>query len=56
MKIWKLRLLIIDEINGNLPKIFGELLNTFEYRDEPISLQYSDEPLSVPTNLIFLSS
>lgn len=49
--------LIIDEINrGNLPKIFGELLNTFEYRDEPISLQYSDEPLSVPTNLIFLGT
>jgi len=49
--------LIIDEINrGNLPKIFGELLNTFEYRDENISLQYSDKPLSVPSNLIFLGT
>ncbi len=49
--------LIIDEINrGNLPKIFGELLNAFEYRDENISLQYSDKPLSVPSNLIFLGT
>jgi len=49
--------LIIDEINrGNLPKIFGELLNTFEYRDENISLQYSDKSLSVPSNLIFLGT
>ena len=49
--------LLIDEINrGNLPKIFGELLNAFEYRDENISLQYSDKPLSVPSNLIFLGT
>ena len=49
--------LIIDEINrGNLPKIFGELLNAFEYRDENIKLQYSDMPLSVPSNLIFLGT
>jgi len=49
--------LLIDEINrGNLPKIFGELLNAFEYRDENIGLQYSEKPLSVPSNLIFLGS
>jgi 5-methylcytosine-specific restriction endonuclease McrBC GTP-binding regulatory subunit McrB len=49
--------LVIDEINrGNLPKIFGELLNAFEYRDENISLQYSDKPLTVPSNLIFLGT
>lgn len=49
--------LVIDEINrGNLPKIFGELLNAFEYRDENIGLQYSDKPLSVPNNLIFLGT
>jgi hypothetical protein len=49
--------LIIDEINrGNLPKIFGELLSAFEYRDENIRLQYSDKPLSVPSNLIFLGT
>jgi hypothetical protein len=49
--------LVIDEINrGNLPKIFGELLNGFEYRDENIGLQYSDKPLSVPSNLIFLGT
>jgi len=49
--------LLIDEINrGNLPKIFGEMLNAFEYRDEKISLQYSEEPLTVPSNLIFLGT
>ncbi len=49
--------LIIDEINrGNLPKIFGELLSAFEYRDEPITLQYSEKPLVVPSNLVFFGT
>ena len=44
--------LIIDEINrGNLAKVFGELYFLLEYRDERISLQYSDEPFSLPPNL-----
>ena len=44
--------LIIDEINrGNLAKVFGELYFLLEYRKEKISLQYSDEPFSLPENL-----
>ncbi len=44
--------LVIDEINrGNLAKVFGELYFLLEYRDEPIRLQYSNEPLSLPDNL-----
>ena len=44
--------LVIDEINrGNLAKVFGELYFLLEYRDEEISLQYSDKPFSLPDNL-----
>ena len=44
--------LIIDEINrGNLGKVFGELYFLLEYRDERISLQYSDDPFLLPKNL-----
>ena len=44
--------LIIDEINrGNLAKVFGELYFLLEYRDENITLQYSDEEFSLPENL-----
>ena len=44
--------LIIDEINrGNLAKVFGELYFLLEYRDEPITLQYSDEEFRLPENL-----
>ena len=44
--------LIIDEINrGNLAKVFGELYFLLEYRNERISLQYSDDPFSLPENL-----
>ena len=44
--------LIIDEINrGNLSKVLGELYFLLEYRDEEISLQYSNDPFSLPDNL-----
>ena len=49
--------LIIDEINrGNLAKVFGELYYLLEYRDERISLQYSDVPLSLPPNLYIIGT
>jgi DNA polymerase III delta prime subunit len=49
--------LIVDEINrGNIPKIFGELLFLLEYRDEPIALQYSEEPFSLPPNLFLIGT
>lgn len=44
--------LIIDEINrGNVAKVLGELYFLLEYRDEAITLQYSNEPFSLPKNL-----
>ena len=44
--------LIIDEINrGNLAKVFGELYFLLEYRDEKITLQYSDKQFDLPENL-----
>lgn len=44
--------LLIDEVNrGNVAKVFGELYYLLEYRNERISLQYSEEPVSLPKNL-----
>ena len=44
--------LIIDEINrGNVAKVFGELYFLLEYREEEISLQYSDDLFALPPNL-----
>jgi 5-methylcytosine-specific restriction enzyme B len=44
--------LIIDELNrGNVAKVFGELYYLLEYRDEQVTLQYSHEPFSLPSNL-----
>ena len=44
--------LLIDELNrGNLAKVFGELYFMLEYRTEQVSLQYSDEPFTLPPNL-----
>ncbi|CAN5583922.1 hypothetical protein BH23CHL2_BH23CHL2_23500 [soil metagenome] len=44
--------LIIDEINrGNVAKVLGELYFLLEYRDEAISLQYSNDDFKLPKNL-----
>ena len=50
-------ILIVDEINrGNIPKIFGELLFLLEYRDRPISLQYSERLFSLPPNVFVIGT
>ena len=47
--------LIIDELNrGNVAKVFGELYFLLEYRDEAMTLQYSDDPFRLPPNLLFI--
>ena len=49
--------LLIDEINrGNIAKVFGELYFLLEYRDEPINLLYSEEPFSLPKNLMIIGT
>ena len=50
-------LLLIDEINrGHLAKILGELYFLLEYRESEISLQYSDDPFSLPPNLYIIGT
>ena len=52
-----IHVLIIDEINrGNLAKVFGELYFLLEYRDEPITLQYSDDEFQLPENLWIIAT
>ncbi|MDP9474898.1 MAG: AAA family ATPase [Actinomycetota bacterium] len=47
-----LHVLVIDEVNrANLTKVLGELYFLLEYRDEGVSLQYSEEGFSLPDNL-----
>jgi 5-methylcytosine-specific restriction protein B len=49
--------LIIDEINrGNLAKVFGELYFLLEYRDENVTLLYSDEPFVLPKNVYIIGT
>ena len=49
--------LLIDEINrGNLAKVFGELYYLLEYRDEAITLQYSQEPFRLPPNIFIIGT
>jgi len=50
------RFLIIDEINrANLPRVLGELLYLFEYRDETVDLQFT-EGFKLPKNLVFFGT
>jgi Cdc6-like AAA superfamily ATPase len=50
------RVLVIDEMNrANLARVFGELMNLFEYRDEPITLGYSRE-FALPKQLLFVGT
>lgn len=52
-----MHVLVIDEINrGNLAKVFGELYFLLEYRKKDITLQYSDEPFSLPPNLLIIGT
>lgn len=49
--------LIIDEINrANLAKVFGELYFLLEYRDRPVTLQYSSEEFVLPSNLYVIGT
>ena len=49
--------LLIDEINrGNVAKVFGEMYFLLEYRDREMSLQYSEDPFSLPENLWFIAT
>ena len=51
-----LYVLIVDEMNrANLPRVFGELMYLFEYREKVIRLQYSDE-FALPPNLRFIGT
>jgi hypothetical protein len=52
----ELRVLIIDEMNrANLPRVFGELMYLFEYREEPIDLLYT-KSFSLPQGLRFIGT
>jgi 5-methylcytosine-specific restriction enzyme B len=48
--------LIIDEMNrANLPKVLGELMYLFEYRNQSIDLPYTRD-FQLPENLWFIGT
>ncbi len=48
--------LILDEMNrANLPRVLGELMYLFEYRDEPVDLLYT-KGFRLPENLCFIGT
>ncbi|MBU3063743.1 AAA family ATPase [Nocardia sp. NEAU-G5] len=56
----KIYTLVIDEMNrGNIAKTFGELYFLLEYRNNDLSLMYSDEmdpAFSLPKNLVIIGT
>lgn len=49
--------LVVDEINrANLSKVLGELFFALEYRNQPVTLQYSRQQLVLPDNLLFIGT
>ncbi|MBU8913318.1 MAG: AAA family ATPase [Spirochaetales bacterium] len=49
--------LIVDEMNrADLQKVFGELMYALEYRNEPVTLQYSKQDLVIPSNLYLVGT
>ena len=46
--------LILDEVNSDLSRLFGELFSTLENREEPIRLGLGDLTLTIPRNLYIL--
>lgn len=52
----RLHVLVIDEMNrANLPRVFGELMYLFEYREKPMDLRYTPG-FSLPANLRFIGT
>ncbi len=52
-----LHAMVIDEINrANLSKVLGELFFALEYRGMPVRPQYSNLPISIPENLLFIGT
>lgn len=48
--------IVMDELNrANLPRVLGELMFAFEYRDQSVRLQYSGD-FALPTNLRFIGT
>ena len=48
--------IVMDEANrANLPRVLGELMYLFEYREKAIRLQYSND-FSLPRNLRFIAT
>jgi 5-methylcytosine-specific restriction protein B len=51
-----MHVLVLDEMNrANVPRVLGELMFLFEYRDEMIDLQYSPG-FTLPKNLSFVAT
>lgn len=51
-----LHVLVVDEMNrANLPRVFGELMYLFEYRQKPVDLRYT-RGFSLPSNLRFIGT